>query len=72
MLTKFSGMVGALAFAMLIYCIPLSECPKPALEINIFMPACSKWPLPISITSFKIIPVSMAISERERWQHLYS
>ena len=35
--TKFSGMAGALAFEMLNCCTPRSECPKPALETNIFM-----------------------------------
>ena len=49
--TKFSGMVGVLVFVMLNCCIPRSECPKPDLEINIFMLAWSKWPLSISITS---------------------
>ena len=54
--TKFSGMAGALAFEMLNCCTQRLECPKLDLETNIFMPACSKWPRPISITSFKIIP----------------
>ena len=31
-----------------------------------------KWQLPISITSFKIIPSSMVTSERGQWRRSYS
>jgi len=34
--------------------------------------ACLRWPLPSSITSFKIIPLSMVTSERGQWQRSYS
>jgi len=61
--TRFSDMGGVLAFAMLDCCVPHSECPKPGLETNIFMPACLRWALPIFIISFKIILLSMVTSE---------